>query len=173
MKFTIYPWLLLAVTTDVLHAESIIEITSGPDDFTGRGNSYVYTSNNAVIQYSQYDDNGITVDIDNYPGHSPIWWTLDITAPDNAKIQPGLYENVARIPFQNAGQPGLLFSGNGRYCNALTGWFEVFSVKYNQVGGIESLDMEFEQRCVGYSSSLHGKISFNTTAHREDLFGIY
>jgi hypothetical protein len=173
MSNRFYPLLLLTVVSCTLHADSRIVLLSSPGDYTGRGNHYLYTSENAHIKYSRYQDHGITVDIDNLPGHSPDWWTLDITSPDNTQIKPGLYKNAVRIPFQTPGQPGLLFSGNGRYCTAINGWYEVYSVKYGETGDLESLDMQFEQRCVGYTASIRGEIRFNISADVDNYIEIH
>ncbi|MCG8486373.1 MAG: hypothetical protein MI756_02795 [Chromatiales bacterium] len=169
MKLHFYPLFLLAIASATLHAEFLVEITSASGDFSGRGKRYVYTSETAVIEVFRYLDNSITVTIDDLPGQTPNWWTLDIAAPNESEIKSGFYENVGRIPLQGRAQPGLLFSdSSGRYCSDLSGWFEVYSVTYDEAGGIEFLDMAFEQHCVGYSASHHGKISFDATRRPEE-----
>ncbi|MCG8041158.1 MAG: hypothetical protein AB2688_18715 [Candidatus Thiodiazotropha taylori] len=154
---------LFAVASSALQAETTITLNSDAGDYIGQGESYVYTDENSVIQYSRNYDNGITVRINNLPGAPSDWWTLNIAAPGDAEIQAGIYENATRFPFQDVTVPGLSFSGNGRGCNTLTGWFEVYSVSYDATGNVESLNMDFEQHCEGGSAALHGSVNFNTT----------
>ncbi|MES9834064.1 MAG: hypothetical protein ABW139_17645 [Candidatus Thiodiazotropha sp. DIVDIV] len=163
MKFQSIIFPLFAVASATLHAETTVTLNSDAGDYIGQGESYVYTDENAVIQYSRNYDNGITVRINNLPDDPSNWWTFNIAAPGNAEIQPGIYENATRFPFQDVDVPGLSFSGNGRGCNTLTGWFEVYDVSYDESGGVESLNVDFEQHCEGGSSALHGSINFNTT----------
>ncbi|MES9943253.1 MAG: hypothetical protein ABW104_14865 [Candidatus Thiodiazotropha sp. 6PLUC2] len=154
---------LFVVASSTLQAETTITLNSDVGDYIGQGESYAYSDENAVIQYSRNYDNGITVQINNLPDDPYNRWRFDIAAPDNAEIQPGIYENATRFPFQDAADPGLAFSGNGRGCNTLTGWFEVYDVSYDAAGGVESLNVDFEQHCEGGSAALHGTINFNTT----------
>ncbi|MEW8626232.1 MAG: hypothetical protein AB2551_10805 [Candidatus Thiodiazotropha sp.] len=155
---------LLAVASASLQAESEISLSSDPGDYIGLGEVYSYTDENAVIQYSRNYDNGITVRINNLPGDPSNWWTLNIAAPENAEIQAGVYDNATRFPFQDAAVPGLSFSGNGRGCNTLTGWFEVYEVSYDESGSVESLNMDFIQHCEGGSPALHGTVHYNVAA---------
>jgi hypothetical protein len=49
------------------------------------------------------------------------------------------------------------WSGNGRGCNTLSGWFVVDQVSYS-LGAMTSIDMRFEQHCEGGLPALHGVI---------------
>ncbi|MEJ2692900.1 MAG: hypothetical protein P8166_07495, partial [Candidatus Thiodiazotropha sp.] len=158
---SIIPSLFLIVSGS-LSAATTITLDSEPGDYIGQGQSYSYTDENADIQYSRNYDNGITVRINNLPGQSSDWWTLNLAAPDNAELQPGAYENAERFPFQSLGVPGLDFSGNGRGCNTLTGRFEVFQVSYDGSGNVLSLSADFEQHCEGGNAALRGTIVYNT-----------
>ena len=73
------------------------------------------------------------------------------------RLQPGYYADVQRWPFHNPATGGLDWSGMGRGCNTLTGWFVVDSVTYAG-NAIASLDLRFEQHCEGVAPTLRGKI---------------
>ncbi len=148
---------LLITASSVATAGSQLTLTSEPGDYIGQGQSYVYKDADSAFKYSTNYDNGITVSITN----SNTWWTLNLAAPGNAQIQPGVYEQAARFPFQPADKPGLDFSGNGRGCNTLTGKFKVSEVSYDTDGILTSLSATFEQHCEGNVAALYGTINYN------------
>ena len=85
-------------------------------------------------------------------------WFGDFKAMDNlAQLQPGYYGNLLRYPFHNPARGGLSWSGQGRGCNTLTGWFVVDSVAYSS-GVLSAIDLRFEQHCEGGTAALHGQI---------------
>ena len=71
------------------------------------------------------------------------------------QLLPGYYGNLERYPFHNPAHGGLSWSGQGRGCNTLTGWFVVDSVAYNS-GILSAIDLRFEQHCEGGTAALHG-----------------
>jgi hypothetical protein len=72
-------------------------------------------------------------------------------------LQPGYYGNLSRYPFHNPAKGGLDWSGNGRGCNTLTGWFAIDSVTYTGTT-LTQIDLRFEQHCEGGTPALHGAI---------------
>ncbi|MGI9202479.1 MAG: hypothetical protein ACR2Q3_00630 [Woeseiaceae bacterium] len=149
-------------TVSIASADTTITLDSDAGDYIGQGQSYNYDDSNADIRYSRNYDNGITVTIRNLPGEPSDWWTLNLAAPGNAEIQPGVYEGAIRFPFQAVDQPGLSFSGNGRGCNTLTGSFDVLEVAYDGAGDVTALSATFEQHCEDATPALNGSIVFNT-----------
>lgn len=143
-------------------ADVNIELVSDPGDYIGQGQTYSYDDSNADIRFTRNYDNGITVTILNLPEAPYDRWTLNLAAPGNAEIQPGVYESATRFPFQGVDEPGLSFSGNGRGCNTLTGRFEVFGVEYDGGGDVTALSATFEQHCEDQTPALRGSIVFNT-----------
>ena len=143
-------------------ADVSIELVSDPGDYIGQGQTYRYDDSNADIRFTRNYDNGIGVSILNLPGATYNRWTLNLAAPGNAEIQPGVYEAATRFPFQSIDKPGLSFSGNGRGCNTLTGRFEVFAVEYDGAGDVLGLSATFEQHCEDQTPALRGSIVFNT-----------
>jgi hypothetical protein len=161
LRYAFAPLFLVAATS--VSAGTTITLESDEGDYIGQGLSYSYTDDTADIQYSRNYDNGITVNIRNLPNQPSNWWTLNLAAPDNAEIQPGVYSGVERFPFQTPGNPGLSFSGNGRGCNTLSGGFEVEEVSYDGAGKVLSLNANFEQHCEGVDAALRGTINYTTT----------
>lgn len=154
--------IVYVATASVAAAEVTIEIVSDPGDYIGQGLTYSYDDTNADIRFGRNYDNGISVNINNLPGEPSDRWTLNLAAPGNAEIQPGVYDGATRFPFQAVDEPGLSFSGNGRGCNQLTGSFDVIDVAYDDAGEVTALSASFEQHCEDRTPALRGTIVFNT-----------
>jgi len=76
------------------------------------------------------------------------------------ELEQGYYGTLQRYPFHNPAKGGLSWSGNGRGCNSLSGWFVVDSITY--VGGtLSAIDLRFEQHCDGDTPALNGKVSWS------------
>ncbi|MEL7536910.1 MAG: hypothetical protein AAFZ58_02635 [Pseudomonadota bacterium] len=153
---------LVALVATSAQADVTVEIISEPGDYIGQGQTYSYDDTNADIRFSRNFDNGISVRIQNLPGQPSDWWNLDLAAPGDAEIAPGVYSGATRFPFQDVTVPGLSFTGNGRGCNTSTGSFQVFDVDYDELGEVTSLSVDFEQFCGNSSFPLRGTIVFNT-----------
>jgi hypothetical protein len=74
-----------------------------------------------------------------------------------SQLKPGYYGGLQRYPFQNPIKGGMDWSGNGRGCNTLSGWFVVDQVSYS-LGVMTSIDLRFEQHCEGGTAALHGAV---------------
>jgi hypothetical protein len=74
-----------------------------------------------------------------------------------SELQPGYYGNLQRYPFHNPVRGGLSWSGQGRGCNTLTGWFVIDSITYS-AGNLASIDLRFEQHCEGGTPALRGQV---------------
>ena len=85
-------------------------------------------------------------------------WTGDFQGMNSiSTLQPGYYGDLSRYPFHNPTKGGLNWSGNGRGCNTITGWFAVDSVTYTGTT-LTQIDLRFEQHCEGGTPALHGAI---------------
>jgi hypothetical protein len=146
----------LAVATstafDVAVAATSIDLQSDAGDYIGGGRTYRYTKSDALI----------TVDASG--GHLSVrvdgdqWWLADFQAPNSVtQLQPGMYSNVTRYPFHDPAVGGLAWSGDGRGCNTLTGWFAIDNATYRN-GALVVIDLRFEQHCEGQSPALRGTI---------------
>jgi hypothetical protein len=122
-------------------------------DYIGGGGTYTYTRANALINVAVTGGRlSVTVN-----GNER--WSGDFQAMTGiAQPQPGYYVDLRRYPFHNPVKGGLSWSGEGRGCNTLRGWFVIDSVSFT-AGGLAAVELRFEQRCEGSATAaLHGKI---------------
>jgi hypothetical protein len=96
-------------------------------------------------------------DIDGASGK----WGLVMVAPRDNHFIAGRWEMVQRYPFQGYSSAGLDFSGDGRGCNALSGFIDVTEIERSRLGEIARFSAVFEQHCENESSYLRGRINFN------------
>lgn len=134
---------------------SYVYLASDPGDFVGQGKAYTYTGADAIFQVTSANrvlSVSVTGDED---------WSGEFAGMSSIQqLQPGYYGNLQRYPFNNPVKGGLSWSGEGRGCNELTGWFVVDAISYAG-GAIDSVDLRFEQHCDG-GTALHGKIHWSS-----------
>lgn len=131
---------------------SYVYLESEGGDYIGMGRSYTHTRANAILTM-QGSATGVSVRVDGDQD-----WNGDFVPMQGlAQLQKGYYGGLLRAPFHNPVRGGLSWSGEGRGCNQLAGWFAVDDVAF-QNGQMTSLDLRFEQRCDGASGVLRGKI---------------
>ncbi len=88
-------------------------------------------------------------------------WSGDFQAMSSVgRLQRGYYGNLSCYPFQVPANGGLSWSGEGRGCNTLTGWFVIDDIQY-QDNTMQSIDLRFEQHCDGAAGAAHGQIHWN------------
>lgn len=129
-----------------------VYLLSDAGDFIGAGRSYLYTPANALLSVRAAAQ-GATVSVQ---GNET--WSADFAGMNSiTQLSPGYYGDLKRYPFHNKSFGGLNWSGEGRGCNQLTGWFVVDSVTYVN-NALASIDLRFEQHCEGGAAALRGKI---------------
>jgi hypothetical protein len=126
-----------------------------------KGDSGDYIVGNQTLVYTQAD---ASLSLNSSGAHVSISvtgdvnWTGDFQGMSTlSQLAPGYYGNLERYPFQNPVKGGLDWSGNGRGCNTLSGWFVVDDITYDN-GSLSAIDLRFEQHCEGGSAALHGQI---------------
>lgn len=130
-------------------------LDSDVGDFIGQGQIYLYTPANATITLSASGGHA-TVAISGAQGWNGDFQTMNTIN----QLQPGYYPDLHRYPFHNPSKGGLSWTGEGRGCNTLLGWFVVDRVVYSG-GVLTALDLRFEQRCEGGTPALHGAIHWD------------
>lgn len=124
-----------------------VYLISEPGDYIGAGAEYVYGADTTPMTVSEA--NGfVTINIDGWYGRFAVMNTLQAMAP-------GYYGDLMRYPFHNPTKGGLSWSGNGRGCNRLSGWFAVDDVAYVE-GELDALTLRFEQHCEEGDPALNG-----------------
>jgi len=136
-------------TGSVPASGNYVYLKSDPGDYIGAGQTYTYTPHDYFITVGAAGGRA-TVSVDGWTGDFQAMSTI-------GQLQPGYYAGLARYPFHNAAKGGLNWSGNGRGCNTLSGWFVVDQVTYAG-GTLTSLDLRFEQHCEGGGAALRGAI---------------
>ncbi len=132
-----------------------IYLQSMAGDYIGGGANRLFTDTNAVLNFS---GSGALLKV-NVNGNS--WWSGEFAGMNSlAQLEPGYYGDLQRYPFHNPVKGGLSWSGDGRGCNTLTGWFVVDKVSY-VAGKLTEVDLRFEQHCEGGAPALRGKIHWN------------
>jgi VCBS repeat-containing protein len=135
-----------------------LSMVSPEGDYIGQGETYYFTPEDGTFMVNRNFDNGVSV----YFSQSPsVTWSLDFAAPYNAALTPGFYDNATRWPFQEANEPGLDVSGEGRGSNELTGNFTVTQALYAADGSVLRFAATFVQSCEGFMPPLTGEIQYN------------
>jgi hypothetical protein len=129
---------------------------------TPASGNYIYLDSQAGDYIGQGQVSTVT-DMAAFPGTGLVsitggGWTGTFQAMDSlTQLQAGYYGSLSRYPFHNRVRGGLSWSGNGRGCNTLQGWFAVDSVSYD-AGGLAAIDLRFEQHCDSTVPALRGKV---------------
>lgn len=131
---------------------SYLYLESRAGDYIGGGRTYLYTPSNAGIAVR---GTGAQVHV-NITGDEN--WDADFQGMlGMAQLTTGYYAGLQRFPFNNPVKGGLSFSGEGRGCNTLSGWFVVDKVVYSG-GALSAIDLRFEQSCDNSATPLHGQL---------------
>jgi hypothetical protein len=127
-----------------------VYLNSDPGDYIGAGQVLTYTSSITVSVSGGLLSIGVAGD---WGGSFEVMNSIN-------NLQVGYYGGLIRYPFNNPTKGGLSWSGQGRGCNTLTGWFALDHVTYtNNV--LTSFDLRFEQHCEGGTAALHGAIHWD------------
>jgi hypothetical protein len=130
-----------------------IYLQSDPSDPIGAGKTYLYTPTNATVGLTT-SAGALTVRVDTPNGLE--WWIGDFKPMNTiSALQVGYYPGLERSV--NPTKGGLDWSGGGRGCNTLRGWFAIDQLTYT-ADGITAVDLRFEQHCEGVTPALHGAI---------------
>lgn len=149
-------------------ADGSLAFSGDEGDWISGGGSYSYsTGAEDKVSVTGSSDNGrVSLSVDGANGD---WWYLDLAAPEGTTLEPGTYAGATRYPFNEAAEPGLDLSGNGRGCNTLTGSFTVTAVEFGPLGYVKELDATFEQHCEGGESAARGEVHIDNPAPPAEL----
>jgi hypothetical protein len=130
---------------------AFVYLESEPGDGIGLGGTYSYAAPTSI---SVSASGGLlSVAVGGWSGHFQAMNTLN-------QLQPGYYPDLLRYPFHNPTKGGLDWSGNGRGCNTLLGWFVIDGITYTN-GALTAVDLRFEQHCDGMTPALHGAMHWS------------
>jgi len=134
-----------------------VYLESDPLDFIGQGEVVVYTQADSIIStFSSGNHLSMAVRGDQN-------WDGDFQGMSSvAQLVTGYYGKLQRYPFNNPTRGGLDWSGDGRGCNTLAGWFVIDGITYSG-GAVTTFDLRFEQHCEGLPAALRGQIHWDVT----------
>lgn len=135
-----------------------VVLESGSGDWVGGGGTYTYTPETAHIVVTSHGDR-ITVSVDG-----DEWWNGTFAGPDGDPLSESLYDDLTRHPFHDPAVGGLSWSGEGRGCNTLEGWFAVDELTLAPDGTLEALRLRFEQWCDSSAAPLNGQVAWDASA---------
>ncbi len=127
-------------------------LVSEPGEFIGQGQTYLYTSHNAIFPT---EINGSLLD---FEVHGDKRWRLQLQPMvPRLQLEPGYYDLTSG---NNPAKGMMNFFGDFRGCGgeSITGWVAIEFVEYT-AGSLTALDLRFEQRCaIGGPQPMRGKI---------------
>jgi hypothetical protein len=130
-----------------------VYLVSDKDDWVGNGATQLLTPGNTTISV----ETNLTAALHIRTGGIGGWDGHFVGMNTLSRLEPGYYGSLQAWPFHNPTRGGMDWSGNGRACGNLTGWFVVDQVSYS-LGELTSIDLRFEQRCNNLAPALHGAI---------------
>jgi hypothetical protein len=164
-------FVISAITAQQLNAANIFYFTSSPTSWVGHGETRTITpSQGFTFGVSKYASQGaytnaLNIAVTNFDTAPPSqydWWYLHFVGPNTTAANAGYYPDAQRWPFQDAGHPGLDFSGNGRGNNTLTGQFRVLEAVYSGTA-VQRLAVDFMQFDSGSTSKWNwGSFRYNS-----------
>lgn len=138
---------------------NFVHMSSSTGDFIGQGQTNTYTAANATITVTS--NQGLFKIVVKTPPVGSTSWTGEFkTMYTLDQLQVGYYPDLQRYPFHNPAKGGLSWSGFGRGCNNVRGWFAVDRVAYSG-GVLTGIDLRFEQFCDANTVPLHGAIRWD------------
>jgi hypothetical protein len=137
------------------HGSSSAVLYSEQGDYIGGGQQRVFHDGNTTFQTSG-DPSHLTIGLAGGLDDEIFW--VEVAAPPGEQLEEGVYADTQRWPFQSAGHPGLMVSGEGRGCNTLDGSFEVKDMEVGPGGQVTRLWLLFEQHCEGRRPALFGEV---------------
>jgi len=126
-----------------------VYLVSDVGDYIGQGQTLTYTPTDATITVTP-GAAYLSITVSGWLGQFQAMVSV-------SDLEPGYYPDLRRYPFHNPARGGLSWSGQGRACNRLTGWFAIDAVAYAS-GTLTAIDLRFEQHCEGTTPALHGAI---------------
>ena len=141
----------LLLAAPVVSAQNTLVFTGDDGDYISQGQTWSYTD--GVTATANSENSMVSVSV-----WTDTWWNLELEAPAGQQLVPGTYEGATRYPFNDAHEPGLTLSGDGRGCNTSTGRFVVHEAEYGPFGYVINFRASFEQHCEGMEPAAWGEV---------------
>ena len=141
---------------------------SSEGDYIGQGKLKSFRSDSNTQFSVSNEKNHLRISIKESRS-SGDYWNLDLSAPKELDLSPGIYKNCQRNSFHEPQYPGLEFSGSGRGCNRLGGEFEILEIILDDAGKVKTFAANFVQKCDS-GSPLFGSVRINSRIPVEAVF---
>lgn len=133
--------------------------------FDGDRGDYIHPGSDVVVTASwepnTVEPDEIRMTINPTDETQGLWWWLWFSSTEiPAPLEPGLYEDAMRVPFEDPGHPGLDISGDGRGCNQVVGTFEIHELVIDG-GSLITLTATWSQYCEGGVDELRGCVHYS------------
>lgn len=150
--------LALAAYTDSAAAAttSFLRVAGSAADPVSIGKSWSFTSDSGTFSAIRAFDRRALVQFSS-PSH---YWTLDLVAPYQGRLEPGTQLGLPMFPGQALNQWAFRLIADGRQCSAAITEFTVQQVRYDSTGTVKSLIAVFDQTCAGAAGGSSGRIVF-------------
>lgn len=137
-----------------------VYLDSQQGDWVGAGGEYLYVLPGSTLPGSTISVTAVQNHLSVYVGGNEQW-NGDFQVMNSLNgVEIGYYPDLRRYPFHNPVKGGLNWSGEGRGCGSLTGWFAVDSVTYDG-STLTAVELRFEQHCQGNAPALRGEIHWS------------
>lgn len=145
---------------------------SDRSDYIGQGQTRYLTTDNGVLSASTDAKSVVRASFSGQDQQSSIWWYMNFATASGTELAIGRYNDAIREPFQSETGNGLSIYGNGRGCNNLTGYFEIFEIEFTSSNSeengyvtynISKLALDYVQNCEGLEPAMRGKIRINSS----------
>lgn len=160
---------LVALGTRQAAGANALYFASSPTSWVGHGQTHTFTSADGYSFTSQrmgsLGDRTNDLQFIIRQTSTLDRWELDFVGPDRILVEVGSYLDAQRYPFNEAGHPGLVFEGDGRGDNRLTGWFNVLEVTFDSGGQIQRFAADFTQ----YDEEDMARWNFGSFRYNSDI----
>lgn len=140
MKRFLLACLLMLASTSAF-AQTALSFSSTPGDWVGGGTTKSYSPSNAAMTFHG-TRSAIHLWVVGNDGKS---WTLDLAAPVQRVLEPGEYFYAERAVDVTGRSPGLDFSGDGRGCSFVQGYFAIRQIQFDSQGKVNRLEAKAVQ----------------------------
>lgn len=142
-----------------VRATGRIEIVGGADEYVSGGHAIRLVAPPTPAELRMNGTGDITIEIGTEDGA----WELSFATPGGQPFAAARYPRAARHPFQDAHQPALEITGQGRGCNEIRGEFTVTRVEVGPSGTLSQFAARFTQVCDDGPEALTGSVEVRTS----------
>lgn len=144
----------LAAPVHAAPGAGTVAIQGDAGDYITEGLSYAYSTPGDRISLSG-DAQHVAVTIQAANGDG---WTIDAAAPTGQALTSGTTYTATRYPFNDVGEAGFDYGGNGRGCNTSSSTFTVQTITTDTSGAVTRFAATFVQHCDDQTPAARGQI---------------